>query len=376
MNNEEIDQSRYTSEELLYLLLDLLTETTPFTYEVAIHKYLPDGGYFDDIGNYIFELGDSQTLFCCHMDTVGRKQEYVNPLYIDGIIKSNITTSCLGGDDRCGMLCCLAMINAGVPGTYIFHVGEERGAIGAEHIVDTFDLSKFKRAVEFDRRGTTSIITEMMISRVCSDVFALDLASKLGLGFVPDDTGIFTDVYKYKHIIPEVTNLSVGYYNEHSPKESIDADWLIFDFIPRLLSLDWESLIVDRDPLKEEDEFEAMMTYYREDFNKKYFSEENTYSMYNDFEYENSKYKEGAEEEEETEENFFTIRPYKPMHKKCEFCEKTDEGDLIGIEIEGDSHYLCMDCYDYLCSESNWVQKPRKQVFKSLLPEFEQYSAI
>ena len=126
---------------------------------------------------------------------------------------------CLGGDDRCGVLCLLALVAERVPGTYIFHNCEEKGALGAHHITKTFDLEKFNRAIEFDRRGTSSIITEMSFSKVCSVDFAKALADSLneevGFNYLSDPTGSYTDVYNYREIIPEVTNLSVGYYNEH-----------------------------------------------------------------------------------------------------------------------------------------------------------------
>lgn len=360
--------NRYSSEELLFLLLDLLNTTTPFGDEGLLNDFLPQDGYFDQLGNFIVEVGESETLFCCHMDTVGRDVEEVHPLYENGYIYSKTAKSCLGGDDRCGMLCCLAMINAEVPGTYIFHVGEERGAIGADHIASNFDLSGFKRAIEFDRRGTTSVITQMMMGPVCSDEFALDLCEKLGLDFVPDKTGIFTDVYKYKNIIPEVTNLSVGYYNEHSPKEKINADWLVNEFIPALLNVDWENLITERDPLKEDEEYNSILFSYKEEFNRKYFGD----SRINMEEYCFDDDKDIGEDELD----FFTRSGCAVQYKTCAFCEKIDEGDLKELFVDGEIKYLCLDCDDYLNLESEFDDMPRPNKFKCLHPEFEQFTSL
>lgn len=364
----QISKIKYSSEELLFLLLDLLNITTPFGNEGLIERFLPFGGYFDEVGNYIIELGDSQSLFCCHMDTVGQEVENVNPLYNNGYISSKTTKSCLGGDDRCVMLCCLAMINAEVPGTYIFHVGEERVAIGADYIIANFDLSKFKRAIEFDRRGTTSVITQMMMSPVCSDEFALDLCDKLGLNFVPDNTGIFTDVYKYKDLIPEVTNLSVGYYKEHSNKEKINADWLIYEFIPALLNVDWENLITERDPLKEEEEFNSLLFSSEEAFNTNHFDD----SRINMEEFYFGKDKELGEDAFD----FFIRGACKVKNKTCAFCEKIDEGDLKEIHLDGDIRYLCFDCDNYLEFESSFYNMPKQNKFKLLTPEFENFSKL
>lgn len=354
----------YSSEELLFLLLDLLNTTSPFGDEFLLNKFLPKEGSFDELGNFITVIGESQTLFCCHMDTVGRDVEDVRPLYENGFIYSKIAKSCLGGDDRCGMLCCLALINAEVPGTYIFHVGEEHGAVGADYVASNFDLSGFKRAIEFDRRGTTSVITQMMMGAVCSDEFALDLCEKLGLGFVPDATGIFTDVYKYKNIIPEVTNLSTGYYNEHSPREKINADWLVNEFIPAILNVDWENLITERDPLKEDEEYNSILSYYKESFNRKYINE----SRINMEDLESYDDKGFGDEELD----FFIRSGCAVNYKTCAFCEKIDEGDLKELFVDGEIKYLCLDCDDYLNFESSFDDMPRQNKFKCLHPEFEQ----
>lgn len=139
-----------------------------------------------------------------------------------------------------------ALAHAGVPGTYLFHVGEECGCVGARHVATTRDLSRYRRAIEFDRRGTRSVITHMLGERTCSQSLANALASQLGLGFTPDDTGSTTDVYEYASYILEVTNLSCGYENPHCHDESIRALWLINELIPALYTVNWEALPVVR----------------------------------------------------------------------------------------------------------------------------------
>lgn len=141
----------------------------------------------------------------------------------------------LGADNAAGMWLCLEMIAAGVPGAYIFHRGEERGGIGSRGMADHHYpwLSRFNYAIAFDRRGTGDIITEMMCGVTCSREFALALAAKLNmapgvpLAYRPDDTGSFTDTANYRRIIPECTNISVGYENEHGPSEVLDVEHLL-----------------------------------------------------------------------------------------------------------------------------------------------------
>jgi hypothetical protein len=100
---------------------------------------------------------------------------------------------------------------------------------------------QFKWAIAFDRRGVGDVITEMFCGRTCSDTFAKALADGLNetnatamqnpdrvnwltpLRYKPDDTGSFTDTANYTRLIPECTNVSVGYEHEHGPDEILDT---------------------------------------------------------------------------------------------------------------------------------------------------------
>lgn len=253
--------TKLRADELMDLLLNkLLRKTSPKGNEKTIigpylAQYLPEGiGSWDKEDNFIAQVGEkSETLFCCHMDTVGKDVVKTRPVLLpkSGFIYTYAQKSCLGGDDRCGILCLIALIRAGVPGTYIFHSGEESGCIGARYIEKTLDFSKFKRAVEFDRRGEQSVITQMCSRSTCSDKFAQAVAAQLGLGYKPDSTGLFTDVHVYADKIPECTNISVGYQNEHGAREIINAGWLINQLIPTLYEVKWEELPVERDHKRE-----------------------------------------------------------------------------------------------------------------------------
>lgn len=242
--------------EQLDLLLRLLSKATPYKYEREfIEPFLPKGGAWDLKDNYTLSIGNSESLFACHIDTVGGTIFDVNPIIKNDIITvGNKEARCLGGDDRCGILCLLAMIKANIPGTYIFHSGEECGGIGSQYILDNIDLTRFKRAIEFDRMDKHAVIAAMGFGiRCASDEFALELADRLGEGFEPDYTGLFTDTFVYKDKIPECVNLSVGYFNAHSKSESIDAAWLIDVLIPKIISIDWETLPVFRNDLDKEE---------------------------------------------------------------------------------------------------------------------------
>lgn len=199
--------------------------------------------------------GDTPTvMFSCHTDTVHHEDGMQHICY-------NRTTQTyykkdgkpLGADDAAGAWVMLEMIDAGVPGVYVFHRGEERGGLGSSHIADKhYDfLAQFDYAVAFDRKGSTSVITHQGLSRCCSDAFAQALADAFnddGISmYTPDDTGVFTDTANYIDDIPECTNISCGYANEHTGNESLHLPTL-FALRDACVRVDWQSLPVERDP--------------------------------------------------------------------------------------------------------------------------------
>ena len=201
--------------------------------------------------NACIQVGEgSRTLFSCHTDTVHRSPG-AQRVAFDRVAGLLFTPKgdCLGADDGAGMWLMLSMIDAGIPGTYLFHRGEERGCIGAQwmaaHKAEL--LSRFDRAVAFDRHGTTSVITHQLGSRCCSDYFAQALADALRMGHTGDSTGIYTDTAQYMNLIPEVTNVSCGYEGEHTGTETLDVRYLV-QLREALKKVDWEALPVVRQP--------------------------------------------------------------------------------------------------------------------------------
>ena len=351
-------------DELYYLLMKLLWCSSPHPHErEVLEQHLPKGGEWDKFGNYIVTVaGESKTLFACHMDTVGMDKEITNPTYHEGFLYvGNLKDAdCLGGDDRCGILCLIALIKAGIPGTYIFHAGEERGCIGASYLVDHFDFTPYKRAIEFDRRGETSIITKMGGSVTCSDAFANSLAEQLGMGYKPDPTGLFTDVGRYCDMVPECTNLSVGYQNEHGSREIINAAWLVNQFIPALYEVKWEELPVSRDPKKDSYNFRGTSSTMCTRHRGRYWSENddnfNSWNPQSSQNYSGNSFNSAG----------IPIGPNNPnngTHKRldnksnllplsglnnftCDFC--FCGGTLVKRNIDGNTYSICETCSLYL----------------------------
>lgn len=202
----------------------------------------------------------SRTMFSCHIDTIHRtegQQEVIYAPDISLVYKNDKEP--LGADDTAGVWLMLEMIDAGVPGMYVFHEGEERGGWGSSQIADYFPhfLSDYDHAIAFDRRGTKDVITHQGWQRCCSDEFAQELSARLtaatGYSMEPCDGGIFTDTRNYTEDIPECTNISVGYENEHSGSEMLDVEFLMVLRDAVTNPATWENLPVKRDPKVIED---------------------------------------------------------------------------------------------------------------------------
>jgi hypothetical protein len=61
------------------------------------------------------------------------------------------------------------------------------------------------------------------------------------MGHKLDDTGIYTDTAEFFSLIPNCTNISVGYENEHTKKETLNKPY-IEALRDSLVSADWSKL--------------------------------------------------------------------------------------------------------------------------------------
>lgn len=240
-----------TAKEQYAELLDMLSYRRPAgsrTERKFIREHLVPLGVEPDLfGNLILRIGAAPVLWSSHTDTVHRQGGNQILGQSKGLLcVYDKNSNCLGADDTAGVWLMAQMIREQVPGLYVFHRQEESGGVGSSHIAyDTPELlDGIECAIAFDRRGTDSIITHQG-GRCCSDVFADALSAEIGLGFSPDSGGIFTDTANYVDLIPECTNVSVGYHNEHSRAETLDSEHL-FRLLDSVLRVNMDSLPIVR----------------------------------------------------------------------------------------------------------------------------------
>lgn len=246
---------------ILKTFLGLTSRTVPYGYESDFIHSMKKAGIFpefireDKNGNYFCQIGSSRTIFTAHIDTVGKCEDNIKHMIAGNIISTDGTTV-LGADDKAGVTIMLYMIKNNIPGTYYFFMGEECGCVGSTMAAKSAEdfKGKYDRVISFDRRGTTSVITYQSFTRCCSDEFADALAKQLndlGLSYKKDEGGVYTDSAEFTEIIPECTNLSVGYTSEHTVRETQDIEHLA-KLAKACLSIEWEKLPTKRDMTKKE----------------------------------------------------------------------------------------------------------------------------
>ncbi|MGX9944943.1 M28 family peptidase [Bradyrhizobium denitrificans] len=217
-----------------------------------IKKFIvPLGAQRDTHGNWCLNIGDAPTvLWSSHTDSVHRSEGYQN-VDFDGkyiTLAVNSKSNCLGADCAAGVWIMTEMIKASVPGMYIFHYAEEIGCRGSRAIAqrEPGRLVNIKAAIAFDRKGIDSVITSQR-GRCCSDTFGNSVAAQLPSRYRLDPTGVLTDTKQYMHLVPECSNLSVGYYNEHHPHEALDVAHLI-ELRDHMVKFDQSKLVIERNP--------------------------------------------------------------------------------------------------------------------------------
>jgi len=241
--------------------LQLTKKTYPYGYEDDL--ILEMGDMFPKLdkdvhGNYLFKLGESRTIFASHLDTACKDQVDVKHVIKGNVIETD-KKSVLGADDKAGVTILLWLIKNNIPGLYYFFFGEEVGCIGSGLASKLTEIKgEYDRIISFDRRGTDSVITYQSSMRCCSDEFADELSKQLStnkLKYRKDTTGIYTDSAEFTSVIPECTNISVGYYSEHTVSERQDINHLYL-LANSCLNVNWESLPTKRDMNKLESKWE------------------------------------------------------------------------------------------------------------------------
>lgn len=246
-----------------YEIVEMLSYMRPAgskTENRFISRWLvPLGVKFDKFGNAYMDVGEKpRVLWSSHTDTVHREEGRARVVMTDKLFAKlsfqEKNATCLGADDTIGVWLMLEMVRAGIQGRYIFHRSEEIGCLGSKWIADNTPrmLDGIDIAIAFDRRGRDDVITHQSTGRCCSDDFGRSLAHALNskistFNYSISSGGIVTDTAHYNRIIPECSNISVGYENAHSQAERTDLNFAL-DLRDALCRINTDDLCVKRDP--------------------------------------------------------------------------------------------------------------------------------
>lgn len=247
----------------MQLLLQILQTHRPSWastkwFEPLLMQALGSGMHYvkDKHGNYFVLVGDSEqsdVAFTSHLDTVARPTSAAPDVGCTNkgvlFVKNPQQADCLGADCGAGIYLMLEMLRRGVHGRYCFFVDEEVGCEGSAASVkdDSGFWTGVKAMISFDRRGD-GIITHQRYMRCCSDTFAKILAERLGRTEQHLQKGVYTDSAEFVGIIPECTNVGVGYMHEHTPDEVLDLN-ILGEVLERVLQDGtFSHLPIERDP--------------------------------------------------------------------------------------------------------------------------------
>jgi len=251
----DIPEFTFNPKNVRSTFISLVTETYPHGTEEGVLKYLPNDLTKDSHGNYYKVIGNSDIMFTSHLDTASRdKTDIILVSKMKGEQELIMTdgTTILGADDKAGVTLMLYLMAHNIPGVYYFFIGEERGGIGSGLVADDFHSIPFlrgiKKCVSFDRRNYYSVITSQYGTECCSSEFGESLCkeiNKSGFKMNLDPTGVFTDSANFIEHIPECTNVSVGYFNEHTHDEVQNITFLS-KLAGALVKVDWPNLTIKR----------------------------------------------------------------------------------------------------------------------------------
>ena len=153
-------------------------------------------------------------LICTHYDTI--LKDYNLKLVEKNGILSNKNDNILGADDRVGVAIALALSKK-IPLIYLFTDLEEVGGIGAKDFCfnNEYLFYRINSYIGLDRCGNKDVAIYEYYSDELNRMFMKHKYEVV--------TGTFTDVSVIASYIPKPTiNISVGFNNEHTNKESLN----------------------------------------------------------------------------------------------------------------------------------------------------------
>lgn len=186
----------------------------------------------DEYGNVLAIKGDPQAgpvpCIAAHLDTVHQiTGEGILPVEVRGsvlgVLPKSLEQCGIGGDDKCGLYAALHVMRALPACRVVLLVDEEVGCLGASAV----DLAFFERAafvLEADRRGGSDFVTAIAGTPLGSPEWLEAVAPLYKARGFRAAAGAMTDVQELRDrgVGVAVANLSAGYHNPHTDRETVN----------------------------------------------------------------------------------------------------------------------------------------------------------
>jgi hypothetical protein len=204
-------------------LIHLLTLAEPelFTH---LKQVIKPSHYSDGLYLYVHKDNNLPCLVA-HIDTVHKQKPSKKDIIQAGDVLTN-TKGGLGADDRAGVYVLLQLKD--LPYNLLFTNYEETGGIGVKQAIH--DLPELLSAntcfIEIDRKGTGHYVDYVGTEQEFLNVF-----EARGL---TNEFGSYSDIYDLSSELAIASvNLACGYYDQHTPKESLNLKELqaVIDFL-------------------------------------------------------------------------------------------------------------------------------------------------
>lgn len=222
----EVQSHTYSEARMISFIKEFISELGDNSIQVAE----------DVMGNIYVQKGEAKTYPCIvsHTDTVHRiipDSDYVvlnSDTKFFAINRDTMERAGVGGDDKCGIYCCLDNLMRHDAIKIAFFTAEEHGCIGSSNADLTFfdDCSFILQA---DRKGYADVASDILGTEMFDSDFFTKISETLiayGRDLV---SGGMTDVLELANsgVGVAMANFSCGYYEPHTDDEYVVIDELI-----------------------------------------------------------------------------------------------------------------------------------------------------
>lgn len=214
-NNNFLNQKEVQEFELLFKLTQ--SQLKKIMKKFLEKHYLKNQIISTD--SYILAMGDIPIAIVAHLDTVlesSPKKYLEKEVFYDSVKGVFFSNSILGSDDRAGIYAIIRLLKKGYRPTVILTTDEERGALGAEKLINAYTdaPTELKYIIQLDRRGSNDcVFYDCANSEFEKYVESFGFETNWGTF---SDISIICPIWRIAGV-----NLSIGYENEHSTSEHL-----------------------------------------------------------------------------------------------------------------------------------------------------------